>query len=145
RYRRRVRRSGRPTMSQPEFRTPAWYHGLTLTERAAQAVPRDPAADGAAAAGPAGRRLQRWRSQPPVAKDSCFAQRLAMDGLSEEDLLHLLGERIEAVSRRAAGPPSWLSDIAEAFARPPSSRDGPLFEAQPGQESRGFLHAAAPF
>src|SRR6185369_4919803 len=59
--------------------------------------------------------LERWRSQSPFADDSYFAQRLVMDGMTEEVFLCILGESIEAVRDRIPNLPTWLKEIAEAF------------------------------
>ena len=84
-----------------------WHDALTLAERSALARTGERARPtGALDAALARRRLQRWRSQPPFTTESLFAQRLAMDGLSEEDCLVLLGERADVVhaDRPAALP-----------------------------------------
>src|SRR5262245_48223410 len=111
-------------MNQPWSAVPAWYHAITLTERIAslQAV-QGTAPTVAVNADHAERRMRRWRSQPPFATGSAFPQRLAMDGLSEEELLYLLGEPIEAVRDRFSHPPAWLAELARAFSRAPSAAE----------------------
>lgn len=61
--------------------------------------------------GQATRRLERWRSQTPFGNDDYFAQRLELDGLTEEKLLYLLGEPVEALRHRLANEPAWLAEF----------------------------------
>jgi hypothetical protein len=88
-----------------------WYRAMTLTERIAslRAVQHS-LPDVEINAAYAGRRLQRWRSQPPFSTGCYFAQRLAMDGTSEDEFLYLLGEPIAAVHGRFPAPQhGWRS------------------------------------
>jgi class II lanthipeptide synthase len=87
--------------------------------------------------------LQRWRSQSPFRTGCYFAQRLAIDGTSEDEFLYLLGEPIAAVHRRFPAPPAWLAELAEAFARPAAS-SLPLPEPWRGQEVIAFLDVIEP-
>src|SRR6516162_10665102 len=96
---------------------PAWYNSLTLTERVAalRARPRtncsvEVNADRAA------QRLLRWRSQTPFTSGLYFAQRLALDGISEDELLCLLGEPLAVNEGSFAPAPRWWVDIARACA-----------------------------
>src|ERR687895_316295 len=96
-----------------------WYNAITLTERIASLRPlrgHTPNVD--VNVDLAGRRLQRWRSQPPFTAGSYFDQRLAMDGTSEDELHYLLGEPIEAVRDRFPVPPAWLVQLAQKLSRP---------------------------
>jgi len=127
------------------FRDPSWCHALTLTERLAPLRgARRTRPDAGVDKDLGRRRLQRWRSQVPFTTGAFFAQRLALDGLSEEDLCDLLGEPIEAVHERAATPPGWLAELARAFSGPSCSEPFPLPEALEGQEMAGFLDAIEP-
>jgi class II lanthipeptide synthase len=132
-------------MNQSCFQLATWYHAITLTQRLTslhtiQRKMPSLAADAAHSE----RRLQRWRSQAPLSNNSVFAQRLTMDGLSEEELLHLLGEPIEAVHDRFPTPPAWLLELAEAFSHPPSSEPIPLPEKVRDQPMSGILDAIEP-
>jgi len=40
---------------------------------------------------------------------------LEMEGMDENDILHLLGEPIEDVKERFPTPPAWLEELAEAY------------------------------
>jgi type 2 lantibiotic biosynthesis protein LanM len=132
-------------MEQPCIHASSWYHALTLTERlaslrSAQNLPLP----GAVNAGLAERRLQRWGSQAPFATDSYFARRLALDGLSEDDLFALLGESIEAVQDRCPSTPDWLVELTRAFSQPASSEPLPLPEELRSPEISGFLDMIGP-
>jgi len=132
------------TMPHDPFRAAEWFQALTLTERVASlraagegAV--EPLPDGALAV----RRLQRWQSQPPFADRALFGRRLAMDGVSETDLLTLLGEPLPRVRDRCATPPPWLSELAGAFSRPGSELH-PLPRAFGDERSASFFDVIAP-
>jgi type 2 lantibiotic biosynthesis protein LanM len=68
--------------------------------------------------------MENWRLQPPFTIGSYFAQRLAMDGISEEEFLSLLGEPIESVCDRFPIPPAWLTELLQAFSWPSSPKSG---------------------
>jgi type 2 lantibiotic biosynthesis protein LanM len=94
----------------------SWYAALTLSERVAllrseRGGPSSLEADDALAE----RRLRSWRSQTPFDQDSYFSQRLAADGIREEEFRQVLGEPLEAVRARHSALPHWLSEITEAF------------------------------
>jgi type 2 lantibiotic biosynthesis protein LanM len=101
-----------------EIRNPTWYRGISLSER----IPSLPAVDGmggAATVAPAvgERRIERWRSQPPFNSVKFFAQRLSMDGMTEEELRFLLAEPAESLRDRLPSPPVWLAAVLEAYDR----------------------------
>jgi len=122
-----------------------WYHAATLKERVASLRANQSAERaGEADAELAERRMQLWRSQPPFAAGSNFADRLATDGLSEDDLLYCLGEPVEVLRRRGAGSQDWLEQIAHAFSRPVSSTLLPLPEFLRSQQTAGFLNLIEP-
>ena len=67
---------------------PSWYRAITLHERIdSRGAVQNTVPTIAANADQGERRLQRWRSQLPFTTGSYFPQRLAMDGISEEDFL----------------------------------------------------------
>ncbi len=106
-------------MDQLSFHNPTWYNAVTLTERLAslRAV-RHSMLNVEIDVHLAERRMENWRLQPPFMTGSSFAQRLAMDGLSEEEFLYILGEPIEAVCDRLNVSLPWLEELAQAFSRP---------------------------
>ena len=122
------------------FEQADWYKALTLSERAAGLRrSRGPASlvDDALAE----RRLNRWRGQEPFSQDGFFARRLALDGLSEDELRVLLGEPAEAIRERETEPPAWLTTLAEAFTHPAPER---FPETPPVSPSIGFLNSVRP-
>jgi type 2 lantibiotic biosynthesis protein LanM len=132
-------------MNQMCFQDLAWYHAMTLNERmvSLRAVQRT-RLNVEVNANLAERRLQCWRSQSPFTTGSYFAQRLAMDGMTEDELLYILSEPIEAVQEHFLAPPAWLAELAQMLARPSSSTPIPLPEELRGQETSGFVDAIEP-
>lgn len=124
----------------------AWAAASTLAERLAALRAADPSLP------PhdvdlerARRRLQRWRVQTPFASDAVFARRLAADGITEDELLRLLGEKPEAVRDRARATPDWLRHFGAAFGeRPGGQETRPLLKFERGQSGSGFLLAVEP-
>ncbi|HEV2863656.1 MAG TPA: type 2 lanthipeptide synthetase LanM family protein [Pyrinomonadaceae bacterium] len=124
-----------------------WFKALTLAERAASLL---------SAGGPAtleGERAERlaarWRGQHPFSDDSIFAARLEACGLDEPGFLRLLGESVEALRRRVAHAPAWLSEYREAFF--PRADDahqsggpGPTPDEASARTEMGFLLLAEP-
>jgi len=120
-----------------------WYCALSLTERKASLRAAGITPNGKAATDLAERRLQRWRSQVPFPTGSWFAQRLALDEINEPELLHLLGEPIQAVCSRYPVPPVWLNELLAAYSHP-SSEPISLPEGLRSQVWGGFLDTIAP-
>ncbi|MBV9709092.1 MAG: type 2 lantipeptide synthetase LanM, partial [Chloroflexi bacterium] len=102
------------------WQNPTWYHALSLKERmislrasthdASFATPRH---DKGSA-----RRLQTWKTQRPFDQGRLFADRLAIDGITEGDLRFLLAEPIAALQSRylhTSSTPDWLATLVEAF------------------------------
>jgi len=132
------------TMNQPSNLSSAWYQAITLSERIALRDPIKQLHDRKIDAEFAERRMQRWKSQPPFSTDSYFAQRLEINGITEEEFLYQLGEPIEVVRDRYPSPPTWLAEIISAFSRPVSSNLPPLPKELHNPEMSGFLDAIAP-
>lgn len=140
------------------FQSADWYQALTLTERLRTlrerrlALPRTcqhEALNVIFDAQRAKRRLERWQSQSPFKKDKkddYFAQRLAMDGMTEEEFLDLLGEPPSVVRDRLSATPLWLTNLAQAFTSPISSEAISRLCAKglDGQKMAGFLNAIKP-
>ena len=134
-------------MDSPYFLAPAWNQALTLTERVAglRTAPRT-ASNSTGHADLAARRLELWKSQSPFPTEPYFAQRLALDGITEEELLACLGEPPPAGNAPASSPPGWWVDLASAFAHPApdDTPSPPLPETPRAQELAGFLLALEP-
>ena len=137
------RRRERNHIMQTLFEDPAWYNAVTFTERLASLrATQIKTSDLSLTSEVAQRRLGRWRAQNPFAEDALFAQRLANDGASENEFLHVLGETVETVHGRTSQTPSWLTEITDAYRRSISSRvgDPALFsESERNQGVTGFL------
>jgi type 2 lantibiotic biosynthesis protein LanM len=91
-----------------------WYLAATLAERAASwrraGSPRHPI-DHAVAS----QRLERWKTQSAFTKNpGLWDERLAAAGISEDELLYLLGETAEAV-RAHSEPSAWLAVLEAAY------------------------------
>jgi hypothetical protein len=134
-------------MSQLPLQTAAWYQALTLAERAAllrAAAPQAPAR--AVDTKQAERRMLRWRGQSPLPTAPYFAQRLAADGISEDELRLLLGQPIEALHDRCTSLPAWLADLAQAFVSCSATHDTtPLASAPaPNPSTTDFLKLIEP-
>lgn len=112
-------------MVQSVFQDAAWYRATTLAERFAsrRAQGRSAGIDECEAK----RRVLRWRSQPPFANASLFAQRLALDGISEDKFLATLGEPLEDLRTSSPDPAPWLIELSEAFGNghPPNAIPSP--------------------
>ncbi|WP_376793646.1 type 2 lanthipeptide synthetase LanM family protein [Thermogemmatispora sp.] len=146
---------------QGRWQEASWYRALTLNERlallrAASPSPGLEALDAEALA-QAHRRLQRWKELPALSEEEGrFAARLALDELSEEELLLLLGEPAEALRARCLTPPSWLVALSEAFApcdvaatsdhedEKRAGQSWPLPSLAEGSHTRSFLHPFLP-
>lgn len=104
---------------------PGWYQALTLTERLAllrteafrkpglETIDQVQAESG----------LHAWKAQSPFDQGTCWAERLAMDGVSEQELLVLLGEQAATGWARLPEPPAWLHELSQAFEQPIAEAD----------------------
>ncbi|MCC5643626.1 type 2 lantipeptide synthetase LanM family protein [Nostoc sp. CHAB 5824] len=140
-------------MNQQCVRSSAWFHALTLYERMASLCATEyDKSNIETNADLAQRRMQCWRdsyrgtslTHPPSTTDTDFLQRLAMDGISEEEFLYLLGEPIEAVRDRFPTPPAWLIDLTQAYNCPLFAKSIPLPEILRGEKVTGFLDLIEP-
>ncbi|ATB35829.1 hypothetical protein CYFUS_001243 [Cystobacter fuscus] len=112
---------------------PGWHKGTTLSERVRHLGPPPPPGTTAEAGkdkARATRRLARWRSRAPLDRDELFAQRLALDGATEEQLLQLLGESTETLAARLGPPPEWQTRLARLYTHPVAAE--PPARAIPG-------------
>lgn len=111
-------------MNPAWFTSPAWWHAFTVAERStpqpgsegSRISPGEPSARGR-------RRFERWRAQPPFTDDTYYIQRLALDGIDQEQHLLILDEPVESLQRRLSDPPVWLVQLAEAYSRPAPTFD----------------------
>lgn len=118
--------------------SPSWYQAITLSEHIQKQL-----SSRKIDVELAKRRVQKWQSQPAFATQSNFAQRLANNGITEEEFFNLLGETDEAVRDSFSTPPKWLTDITSAFSHPNTNLP-PLPQKLNHPEISGFLDAIAP-
>lgn len=123
----------------------AWYQGLTLLERrdSLRAVQYGPS-NTALSPDRADIGLQRWRSQKPFGNNTVFAQRLATDQLQEDELRFLLGESSESLHSRVSAPPPWLTQLTQAYRRPPTQESPRLPLTYREQPMAGLLEIIRP-
>jgi type 2 lantibiotic biosynthesis protein LanM len=116
----------------------AWYRALSLVER------QHPLPDEAKDLGEARLRLREWKEQKTFHQEPLFAERLAMDGMTEELLLRLLGESEQQLQLRLDTVPGWMVKLSEALKE---STQATTFHI-PTQEQTAyttlFLEAAGP-
>lgn len=114
-------------MKDPDFHSSEWCRAATLLERrSAGRARRGGDFDEAAAE----RHMRRWREQSPFDRDEFWQQRLALDGLGEDEFRRLLGEPpSEACAGNTAGA-EWLSELARAFSECAPPRDSECAQAQ---------------
>lgn len=135
-------------MSSPIVEDLNWYRAATLVERLA-AGPLPPTTE--ATESPTEDELthyrwQSWQAQPPFDEAAAWAQRLALDNLTELQLHHLVAEPLEALPARFPEPPAWLPDLRTALAQPTTSDFRQLLaDKWKRKPESGFLNAAAPF
>jgi type 2 lantibiotic biosynthesis protein LanM len=132
-------------MNQSRFQSSSWYHAVTLSERIASLQRIEYAAASENIGSDATRRtFDLWRSQPPFKTASYFDQRLAMDSITENEFMYLLGEPIEAVRARFPDTPEWLITLAQAFSKPGECGSKLPAERYSGDEMAQLLSAIEP-
>lgn len=126
--------------SDPQTVEAVWYRAATLRERLvsfstshADSPPlREEQTQRAT------HRLKQWKAQAGFQNPDLFTERLAMDAITEQDLLNLLAEPIEQVQRRitlAAGTPIWLEELLRALESKKESNE--TVRASVYEKSRG--------
>jgi hypothetical protein len=117
------RRSAAPSVVEIDhdvWESAAWYRALFLTERLAlpDRGSRSRVPGVAADRERAEARLATWKTQTPFRDEAVWAQRLALDALSEAGLRSLLGESAETLKARTPAAPAWLGALRSAYTRP---------------------------
>ncbi len=94
-----------------------WYRALSLPERISSAIPHphEHPTTPPSNIDLGRKRLQRWKEQIAFKQEGCFAERLSMDGLTEENLLGLLAEPVEALQDRIPTSLPWVEELLQAF------------------------------
>lgn len=108
-----------PAYMDSSLHSARWYHAVTLEERVAAFHHEEQSfkSDEPIISEQARKKFQRWKEQGPFEKGTFFAERLAMDGITEQDLLTLLAEPVEALQQRMArtSPPDWLAELVHCL------------------------------
>src|SRR5271170_6266978 len=92
----------------PSGLTEHLYSALSLMERASYLRQAGKGWIGSKAdSGRAAAALDRWKSQVPFPGGDSFEKRIRLDGLTEEDLLAILGLPSQAYSELIMSPPDW--------------------------------------
>ena len=86
-----------------------WYRGLPLQERLTflEKISTQDTSLG-------DRRLQRWRSQKPLANKKYYERKLFQEGLTEKELISILGESDQSLAERCSTP-DWLDKLIKSF------------------------------
>ncbi|HEY6253013.1 MAG TPA: type 2 lanthipeptide synthetase LanM family protein [Candidatus Angelobacter sp.] len=98
-----------------------WRQASTLMERLPELrrpktqIPIDPEL--------AAESLALWRASSPFDQDRYFFERLAMDGITQEEFTQVLGTPVEKLDGHGAAPP-WAEWLACAYSSPPKPREG---------------------
>jgi type 2 lantibiotic biosynthesis protein LanM len=114
-------------MYQSILESAAWRRALTLAERLAELRPlwaktqipidRELAAE----------TLALWRANSPFDQDQYFSERLAVDGITEEEFTQVLGTSIESLNGDGL-PAPWMESLTRAYSSP----------AEPGEAGHEF-------
>lgn len=129
-------------MASARWQHAGWYRAVTLPERLA-VLRANSAGPGAWRGDYAERMLRQWKAQPPFQNESCFADRLAMDGMTERDLFQLLAEPGEALQMRMP-PPDWLQELCRIFEEQAPPVDLLLPESASSNPTAAFLSSVQP-
>lgn len=133
-------------MNKSHWHTSAWYNALTLAERTVSLnrfhknisnvqVKTDLAKQ----------KWNKWKLQSPFTTGSHFTERLAMEGITEDKFLELLGETAKTIQNRFSKSPSWIAGLEKAFSCFESSTQKlPLSKLLPEQKVSGFLFIIEP-
>ena len=97
-----------------------WYYAATLPERLSAGPEERTTSPEGERRGKAEKIVQRWKAQRPFNTGSFFAERLQMDAMTEQDLLALLAEPLDALQARLGhlDTPDWVKALVDALQSP---------------------------
>lgn len=122
------------TGGQRPFSESLWYRALTLSERIAalRASSQDAMSCKDEQLIQAAKRLEQWKHQLAFRDSDLFAERLAMDAITESELVMLLAEPIEDLYQRFRDQPApvWIAQLQYLWEMTPQREEaqspGPL-------------------
>jgi type 2 lantibiotic biosynthesis protein LanM len=128
------------TISLAILHDPAWQRAWTLNERLSRfrqiktrlATDRELAAE----------TLALWRASSPFDKGTYFADRLAMEGITEDEFSQILGIPAEALGNDM--PPAWVQTLACAYSKPLSPTGHQDWNCEESFPHAGFLELVEP-
>src|SRR5438105_1295907 len=134
-------------MNPASFQSAEWYQALSLLERLASlrsCEERTRAIEDCDDA--AEQRFREWREQRPFDQSGYWAQRLSLEGISEDEFRHLMCESVAAVRARFSSLPEWLAELARAFSLSEQTIDEVFTLPEPLREKpvAGFLTLVEP-
>ncbi|MGZ4871736.1 MAG: type 2 lanthipeptide synthetase LanM family protein [Candidatus Angelobacter sp.] len=132
-------------MGSSILENPAWRRALFLAERFSKFRQAENSSQIAIDRELAAETLALWRASSPFDKDSYFADRLAMEGITEDEFTRLLGMPAEALGSNGTAP-QWVQMLARAYSggeKPPDVQRETWGEAADFPAS-GFLNLVEP-
>jgi type 2 lantibiotic biosynthesis protein LanM len=132
-------------MSASILDSPAWRRAWSLTERLFQFRQAKNSTQIAIDPDLAAETLALWRASSPFDQETYFADRLAMDGITEDEFTRLLGTPVEAFDSNGTAP-QWVQMLARAYSEPASPPDEHRENwGEAGNlPAAGFLHLVEP-
>jgi type 2 lantibiotic biosynthesis protein LanM len=88
--------------------------------------------------------LKRWKLQQPFPDGVSFQRRLHLDGLTEQDLLVILGLPAESYAKLMASPPDWALALEQIYLDSPPTDADSEFLQYIQEETNAFLWIAYP-
>lgn len=135
------------TVDTATLSSPAWRRAWTLVERLARLREMQIENNAKVSFDPelAAELLALWRASSPFDKGTYFADRLAVNGITEAEFTRLLGTPVEAYAVDAA-PPAWVQTLSRAYSQSPVSLSTDRHNwGEAGQHPEaGFLNLVAP-
>ncbi|PZW29570.1 type 2 lantibiotic biosynthesis protein LanM [Thermosporothrix hazakensis] len=109
--------SKRQLSKYPVWQHASWYAAISLKERVAlQNMSNGAIEQSHFEMGMAQSRLDEWKEQAPFRHDTeLFLRRLALDGLTEQELLTMLAEPAHSLQTRVGVRPEWVERLRSAF------------------------------
>ncbi|HLZ63539.1 MAG TPA: type 2 lanthipeptide synthetase LanM, partial [Ktedonosporobacter sp.] len=123
----------------------SWYRALTLSERISLWHGNEGRNFSEQEQGElAAQKLQWWKEQEPFNKEGYFAERLAIDGLSEEELSCLLAEPGMSLPEGISERPAWLDRLIQSFTTFDTHASYVLPEIEHAHGIAALLHTVKP-